>query len=292
MWTSSREHRQAQTRQRLSAVVAGWVPTPESVRQELADLASPGRAGGSEQAAEARRPNDDDHVLPGGHPGGGEPTASVAWEDAAPPLPRRRIDASVLPAVLLVTVAALVGALVLWLLAWPRGQAVPTADPVVLPATSGAAGTSGDAATSPTSSSETVVVDVAGAVRRPGVIELPAGARVIDALDAAGGALPRADTTPLNLARVLLDGEQVLVPVRGRSPAVPGAAPAGTSTTVNLNTATVEQLDTLPGIGPVLAQRILDWRTANGGFASVDQLLEVSGIGDATFADLEPLVQV
>ncbi|MDH4159221.1 MAG: helix-hairpin-helix domain-containing protein [Actinomycetota bacterium] len=292
MWTSSREHRQAQTRQRLSAVVAGWVPTPESVRQELADLASPGRGGGSEAAADAPRPNDDDHALPSGRPAGGEPTASVAWDDAAPPPPRRRIDASVLPAVLLVTVAALVGALALWLLAWPRGQAVPTADPVVLPATSGAAGTSGDPATSPTSSSETVVVDVAGAVRRPGVIELPAGARVIDALDAAGGALPRADTTPLNLARVLLDGEQVLVLVRGRSAAVPGAGSAGTSTTVNLNTATVEQLDTLPGIGPVLAQRILDWRTANGGFASVDQLLEVSGIGDATFADLEPLVQV
>ncbi len=260
--------------------MAGWVPTPELVRQELADLAHP------------KDPEPHTHDVVTGA-GAREPTTSVAWDAAAPPPPPRRIDASVLPAVLLVTVGALVGALALWLLAWPRGQAVPTAEPGLLPATSSAAAStaSGTASTS-AASPEVVVVDVAGAVRHPGVIDLPSGSRVIDALDAVGGALPRADTAPLNLARVLQDGEQVLVPVRGKAATVPGGASPGTSTAVNLNTATVEQLDALPGIGPVLAQRILDWRTANGGFASIDQLLEVSGIGDATFADLEPLVQV
>ena len=141
-----------------------------------------------------------------------------------------------------------------------------------------------------------MVVDVAGAVRRPGVVELPVGSRVVDALEAAGGMLPRGNSTTLNLARVLADGEQVLVPARGAA-AVPGSplAPPGgvvTPAQLDLNTATLEQLDTLPGIGPVLAQRILDWRTANGGFGSIDQLREVSGIGDATFAELEALVRV
>jgi competence protein ComEA len=111
-------------------------------------------------------------------------------------------------------------------------------------------------------------------------------------------------TASVNLARPLVDGEQVVVLGRGDQPAVvapgggtpgapgAGAGPAGTSGPVNLNTATLEQLDGLPGIGPVLAQRILDWRTANGRFAAVDELAEVSGIGDATLADLRSVVTV
>ncbi len=139
-----------------------------------------------------------------------------------------------------------------------------------------------------------VVVDVAGRVRRPGVIQLRAGSRVIDALRKAGGARPRVDLTPLNLARVLTDGEQILV---GRPGAASGglagaaaaaAPPSGAAGMVNLNSATEEELETLPGVGPVTAQKILDWRGAHGRFSSVDELLEISGIGDKTLARLAP----
>jgi competence protein ComEA len=139
-----------------------------------------------------------------------------------------------------------------------------------------------------------VTVDVAGKVRRPGVTTLPAGSRVVDAIDKAGGARRQVDLTGLNLARVLVDGEQVLVG-RGVTPGglagtASSAAPATDGALVNLNTATSEQLDTLPGVGPVTAQKILDWRTAHGAFASVDELLEVDGIGEKTLADLAPHV--
>lgn len=145
---------------------------------------------------------------------------------------------------------------------------------------------------------EQVVVDVAGAVRKPGVVSLPTGSRVADAVQAAGGARRGADLSTLNLARVLVDGEQVLV---GQPPAVPPpgsaaspgvAPPAGTGDVVDLNIATLDQLEELPGIGPVLAERIVEWRTQHGRFTSVEELREVSGIGDATFAELEPLVRV
>jgi competence protein ComEA len=142
--------------------------------------------------------------------------------------------------------------------------------------------------------SGTVTVDVAGKVRRPGVTTLPAGSRVVDAIEKAGGARRQVDLTGLNLARVLVDGEQVLVG-RGVTPgglagAASSAAPATDGALVNLNTATSDQLDTLPGVGPVTAQKILDWRTAHGAFASVDELLEVDGIGEKTLADLAPHV--
>lgn len=145
-----------------------------------------------------------------------------------------------------------------------------------------------------------LVVDVAGKVRHPGIVELPAGSRVVDALAAAGGAKPGVGLTTLNLARPLVDGEQIVVgidvPYVGGAPSAPpigGSATTPTAVTpVNLNTATAEQLDTLPGVGPVTAQEILAWRTDNGPFTSVDELLEVSGIGDATLSDLRPYVYV
>jgi competence protein ComEA len=136
-----------------------------------------------------------------------------------------------------------------------------------------------------------VVVDVAGRVHRPGLYRLSAGARVNDALRAAGGALRGVDLSSLNLAARVVDGQQILV--GAGPPADAGtASPTGTYGTVSLNSAGVEQLETLPGVGPVLAQKIVDWRTVNGGFTSVDQLTEVSGIGDVTFAELEPLVSL
>jgi competence protein ComEA len=140
-----------------------------------------------------------------------------------------------------------------------------------------------------------VTVDVAGKVRRPGIAVLDAGARVVDALKAAGGARPGVDLSGLNLARVLVDGEQILVgvpaPVGLAASAAPSAgAPGGPL--VNLNTATETELDGLPEVGPVTAQAILSWRDEHGGFSSVDELLEVDGIGDATLAKLAPLVTV
>ncbi|WP_234434426.1 ComEA family DNA-binding protein [Streptomyces sp. NRRL F-5126] len=152
-----------------------------------------------------------------------------------------------------------------------------------------------------------IVVDVAGEVRHPGVFRLPTGSRVEDALREAGGAKKGTDLTGINRARLLTDGEQVVVGGPGGAPAVSsggagagagggaggGAAPPGASTgPVSLNSATKDQLDTLPGVGPVLAQHILDYRAQNGGFRSVDELREVDGIGDKRFADLEPLVRL
>ena len=147
-----------------------------------------------------------------------------------------------------------------------------------------------------------VVVDVSGKVHRPGVYTLPAGARVVDAVTAAGGALPGISLTGLNLAARVNDGQQVAVgvpPAAPAGPAEPGAPSAGVTGstgpgggTVNLNAAGLDELQTLPGIGPVTAQYILDWRVQHGQFTSVDQLREVSGIGDVKFAELKPLVSV
>lgn len=141
-----------------------------------------------------------------------------------------------------------------------------------------------------------LVVDVAGRVRHPGIVRLPAGARVVDALRAAGGALPGVSLTSLNLARRVVDGEQILVGVRGSSvPPVAGADPTSTGppiAPVDINTATEAELETLPDIGPVTAQAIIDWRVQNGAFGSVDDLLAVSGIGSATLADIRPYVSV
>jgi len=153
-----------------------------------------------------------------------------------------------------------------------------------------------------------VLVHVVGQVRHPGVVRLPAGSRVLDAVGAAGGAKPSADLNRLNLARVVTDGEQIVVPKPGEAIPVagasgaPGAGPGsagGTSSgggsaggLVDLNTADAAALDALPGVGPVLSQRILDWRAQHGRFSSVDELGEVSGIGDKLLAQIGPKVRV
>ena len=140
-----------------------------------------------------------------------------------------------------------------------------------------------------------VVVAVAGKVRSPGLVRLPAGSRVDDAVRAAGGPVEGGELGLLNLARLLVDGEQVLVgvdPPAGAEVAPRAGGPAAAGGLIDLNAATAADLDALPGIGPVLAQRIVDWRTENGRFASVDQLREVTGIGEAKYRDLEDKVTV
>ncbi|MEX3099931.1 helix-hairpin-helix domain-containing protein [Streptomyces sp. ST1020] len=161
----------------------------------------------------------------------------------------------------------------------------------------GAAGVGGLVAGGVPSAGGEIVVDVSGKVRDPGVHRLPAGSRVVDALRAAGGVRPGADVSGLNQARFLVDGEQVAVGVPGAVggaggvPGGGGVAGGGAGVPVSLGTATLEQLDALPGVGPVLAQHILDYRTQHGGFRSVDELRQVNGIGERRFSELRELVR-
>jgi competence protein ComEA len=138
-----------------------------------------------------------------------------------------------------------------------------------------------------------LVVDVAGAVIRPGLYRLPQGSRIADAVAKAGGTTTKAATDTVNLAAPLADGEQVVVPAKtpaGAAAAPPGEAPSAASGPVSLSTATAEQLDALPGIGPVTAQKIVDYRTEHGAFHSVDELDAISGIGPAKLDQLRDLV--
>ncbi len=193
---------------------------------------------------------------------------------------------------------ALLAALAVGAYVWhgrPQAQAIAPPPVVSSPAPGAPA--------APSASAATLVVAVTGKVRRPGVVTVSAGARVIDVVKAAGGPLPGADLGMLNLARKVADGELVAVGVVG-APAEAGPAPSGAGPPgagdpgggaagpIDLNTATVAELDTLPGVGPVLAQRIVDWRTQHGRFAAVDQLSDVPGIGDARMAQLRDLVRV
>lgn len=189
-------------------------------------------------------------------------------------------------------VGAVVVAVVV-LLAWSVLSGRPQSAPAGAPGTSVAGLTTGPAddpseGGGPVETGE-IVVDVAGHVQRPGIVTLPAGSRVHEAIEAAGGLAGVVDTTSLNLARKLVDGEQVLV---GVAPASPVGSPESAGGATNLNTATVDDLDELPGVGPVTAQSIVDWRTENGPFRSVDDLLEVRGIGEGTLGDLRDLVTV
>jgi competence protein ComEA len=167
----------------------------------------------------------------------------------------------------------------------PMGDASPDlAEPSV-------AGTS--AATS--MSSADLVVHVAGKVRRPGIVTLPSGSRVIDALQAAGGPRPGVGLADLNLARPLTDGEQIRVGLRVVAPSGSvGSTPSASATggLINVNTATSTELEELPGIGPVTAEAILQWRTEHGRFSTVEELLEVSGIGEVTLAKIRDHVTV
>ena len=213
----------------------------------------------------------------------------AAWRDV-------RIDPGrpgALAVVLVGIVAAVVAAVGVWREA-PRAE--PVADLPVQVTTAVAAPSQTATAVEP----ETLVVAVAGKVRRPGLVQVTPGSRVADVLEAAGGPLPDADLSGVNLARKVSDGEQVAIGV----PPAPDAGPAtgsggsglsggsGPVGPLDLNAATVEQLDALPGVGPVTAQRIVEWRTRNGRFATVDQLRDVEGIGERRLGQLRELVRV
>lgn len=182
-----------------------------------------------------------------------------------------------------------IGILVVALLLWGRGAAPRIAPPA---SSSGPA----EALAVPTAT-PLVYVDVSGAVREPGLYTLPLGARVADALDAAGGTRARADLSALNLAQALADGTKVDVPTRGgpvaaiASPAA-GADPTQGPAAVPLNTADEAALESIPGVGPVTAQAILDYRAQIGSFDSLDQLLDVDGIGPATLAAIRPYLSI
>ena len=182
-------------------------------------------------------------------------------------------------------------ALVLLLLAaWYLAGSRPLADAAPpAPAATIAVRSAGD-------SGGRVVVDVAGAVTRPGVYRLPAGARVEDALERAGGPTRRADLSQVNRAAKVEDGRQVLVPTRVKTAAVaPGTAPPAAQVPgqpLNLNTATLEQLDELDGVGPSTAQKILDFREEHGGFGAVEELDQIPGIGEKRLAALREHVRV
>lgn len=303
MFGSRRLRRSEVARARLRALSPAWVPTPEIV----ANAFGAGTADGPSDLPDFETLTSEPvPIAPfSAYPVTQDQQPGDQWGEMVN-RSRFGIDRSAASGVLLLALGAVVGAAVVLVLGWPRGEAAPTASvPPVISTDSSAPGGAtalptamSSASTAATSaSSGVVVIDVAGLVRKPGVVELPAGSRVIDALEAAGGVAARGNTTGLNLAQILVDGEQVLVlsSAQQSGAAVAGgpAAPAAPSSSlVNVNTATLEQLDTLPGIGPVLAQAIIDWRTQNGGFSSIDQLQEVSGIGDATYADLQPLVRV
>ncbi|WP_394552115.1 ComEA family DNA-binding protein [Agromyces sp. MMS24-JH15] len=216
------------------------------------------------------------------------PVASADPLDALDPSARRAgprariaVGAAVVLFLLAVAVAAFLSA-----------GATGGGDGGVIGATDAASGASPeDASAAPAIGEPALLVHVLGAVAEPGLVEVAAGSRVVDAIAAAGGLAADADPAGVNLARPVVDGEQLIVPVAGQLPApgAPGAMTPGDGK-VHLNTADLAALDTLPRIGPALAQRILDWREANGSFASVDQLREVAGIGDATFSGLVDLV--
>lgn len=237
---------------------------------------------------------------PAGPTGPAEPAPVRGWRERWLPASLRGARADpgrrgVLALAGVAAVAAVLAAVGVWQ-DRPVPETVPNLPAVVAAAPTGAAEPPPDATTDTTEAE--IVVSVAGAVQEPGLVTLPAGARVADAVAAAGGAVPGTDLLTLNLAQVLGDGEQVLVGVAG-PPVSGGAAAAGGSAggpgaggPVDLNTADAAQLEELPGVGPVMAGAILDFRAENEGFSTVEQLMEVSGIGDARFAQLKDLVSV
>jgi competence protein ComEA len=209
---------------------------------------------------------------------------------------RERLDSlsrGELAGLVVVVVATLLGAGLWYMRSLPRPVDIAAPADAVSPVVSNVTGATGTVSPSPV----TIIVDVAGWVRRPGVYEFASGDRVIDAVNRAGGARNGADLTSLNLAAPLTDGTQIVIPKPGAT--VPGGTdPSGTGTSsggttlININSASEIELEDLPGVGPVTAAAIIDYRTQSGPFASVDDLIDVSGIGPSTLEQIRPFATV
>ena len=269
-----------------SGIAGGWVPAPPDL-MEVVDP-GPGAADLEDQLRRARRP-------------------SLVSVPGSLRTGRVSVSSSAVVAVLALVVALGCAFVlrILWAERAAEGEALPVAGATGQASTRGPDGAAAPEVVSRSAPETTVgeapqaelVVHVVGQVAKPGLVRLRAGARVADAIESAGGATRAADLTAMNLARAVVDGEQVFVPKPGEeppaavAPQMPGGSTAGDGS-VNLNTADLDALDALPGVGPVLAQRILDWRAEHGRFTSVEELGEVSGIGDKLLSQLRPKVTV
>jgi competence protein ComEA len=240
---------------------------------------------------------------PGESPESSEDTAAEHLRPDEPERPRRRLTSrhlAVMAALTLMAVVASVG----WLL---RAKAVPIAVAAAPTSATVAVSANTSPVASPTPApgsavTPTILVHVIGAVAAPGLVKLPQGARVADAIAAAGGLRGDADPAELNLAAVVSDGSQIIIgtksaprgEVREGSTSAGGVSTGAATATavIDLNTATLAQLDTIPGVGPVTAQAILDYRTKHGRFTKIDELQEVDGIGAKTYAQIAPHVRV
>lgn len=294
-----------------AATARGWVPEVEPPEADTTWLEDPWA---SEVAVQGPEPPDPGSGAPAGRHRRGPRVITVPT-----PLTGARVSVSWRAVVAFAVVVLVAGAVFAVRVARAQDAAAPQAivggglvgrtAPATAVASGASAGSSGGSpAAAPASagssaggsSRRTLVVDVVGQVAHPGVVSVPDGSRVGDVLAAAGGTLPGADVQRLNLARLVGDGEQLVVPKPGETlvpPLTPSggddAAPGSTSAAVvDLNTATLASLDSLPGVGPVLAQRILDWRGEHGRFSSIDELGEVSGIGDKLLAQIRARVRV
>lgn len=283
---------------------SGWVPTSPGTGLDPDAPATLGIHAPATLGVDAPPTLDADApptLRPGRHrrPGPGWVRWPVGWRES-----RYRVRPAAVGGVL--GLVAAIG--VLWMVR--VGLAQRAAEPVAVAASrtavvarsvpsafagSGGSGPGGTPGGSAEPTVRSVLVHVVGQVARPGVVSIPDGGRVLDAIAAAGGALSSADLSRVNLARLVVDGEQIQVPAPGEAlSAPPGPGPAGGTggQIVDLNTADLAALDALPGVGPVLAQRILDWRREHGRFSAVQELGEVSGIGERLLAQLTPRVRV
>lgn len=288
---------------RLRPEAAGWVPDrgvlPGLEDRIAAPAELPAPAGLPEPPESPEPARSAGPAGPHGAPGPRRGELARAWAaDRLPLWAGAELDRIPVRA-LVVAVTAVIAAILAVVLAWHHGASrgyggagsAPGVGPVApaVPASPPA-----DGVADPTS----IVVDVGGRVHKPGLVTLPAGARVADAIAAAGGPLHHREIATVDLAARVSDGQLLLVGVASAPPAdAPAAGGDGgddsTSTAtapVDLDTATIDELETLPGVGPVTAQKIIDWRTAHSGFTTVAQLQQVSGIGPARYAELSPLV--
>jgi competence protein ComEA len=209
---------------------------------------------------------------------------------------RERLDSlsrGELAGLVVVVVATLFGAGLWYMRSLPRPVDIAAPADALSPVVSQIPDATGSLSPSPAP----IIVDVAGWVRRPGVYEFSSGDRVIDAVNRAGGARNGADLTSLNLAAPLTDGTQIVIPKPGATvPGGTGSSDTGTASgataLINVNTASETELEDLPGVGPVTAAAIIDYRTQNGPFAAVDDLIDVSGIGPSTLEQIRPFATV